>query len=188
MIIAIDMDNILCNLQEVVVNLFNERYSTNYTIDDFTDYDVAQVLPKNEAILMKTMYGEDNLYSNIKPLPGAQNAIEKLINAGHQVYVVSDVIPKTYSEKVEWLRFYFPQIDEAHIVAMKHKHMFKCDVLIEDNMANLLAAPYYHRICLNYPWNEQRKDWDWVHEIHRCYNWTDIVAAVNKIKTESDVY
>ena len=188
MTIAIDMDNILCNLQEVVVNLFNERYSTNYTIDDFTDYDVAQILPKNEAVLMKTMYGEDNLYSNVKPLPGAQNAIEKLINVGHQVYVVSDVIPKTYAEKVEWLRFYFPQIDEAHIVAMKHKHMFRCDIMIEDNLANLLANPYHHRICLNYPWNEAKKDFDWVHEIYRCYNWTDIVAAVNKIKMESDVY
>ena len=107
MVIAIDMDNCLCNLQEVVVDLFNKRHQTYYTVEDFTDYDVAQILPKNEAVLMKTMYGEDNLYSNIKPLPGAQKAIEKLINAGHQVYVVSDIIPKTYAEKVEWIKFYF---------------------------------------------------------------------------------
>ena len=95
---------------------------------------------------------------------------------------------KTYGEKVEFIRRYFPFIDDSHIVAMKHKHLFRCDVLIEDNLANLLATPYYHRICLNYPWNEAKKDWDWVHEIHRCYNWNDIVATVNKIKTESDVY
>lgn len=179
MTIAIDMDNVLCNLQEVVVKLFNERYSTKYTIENFTDYDVAQILPKNEAILMKSIYSEDDLYSNITPLPGAQNAVEKLINAGHQVYVVSDIIPKTYAEKVEWLKFYFPQIDESHIVAMKHKHLFRCDILIEDNLQNLLAKPYYERICFDYAWNRQVSDY--VYGIHRIFNWNEALAVVNKI-------
>lgn len=182
MVIAIDMDNVLCNLQEVVVELFNERYGTNYTLEGFTDYDVAQNLPKNEAILMKTMYGEDNLYSNIKPLHGAQNAIEKLINDGHQVYVVSDVIPKTYAEKVEWLRFYFPQIDEAHIVAMKHKHLLRCDVMIEDNLQNLLAKPYYERVCFDYAWN--RKISDYAYGIHRVSNWNEVLDVINELELE----
>ena len=182
MTIAIDMDNVLCNLQEVVVNLFNKRHNKNYTIEDFTDYDVAHILPKNEAILMKNMYGEDNLYGNIKPLPGAQNTVEKLVNAGHQVYVVSDVIPKTYAEKVEWIRFYFPQIDEAHIVAMKHKHKFKCDLMIEDNLQNLLASPYYERICFDYAWN--RKVSDYAYNIHRVSSWNEVWDIINKLDLE----
>lgn len=182
MIIAIDMDNVLCNHQEVVVNLFNKRYNTNYTTKDFTDYDVAQILHKNDAILMKNMYLEDGIYSNVKPLPGAQNAIEKLINAGHQVYVVSDVIPKTYAEKVEWIRFYFPQIDESHIVAMKHKHLFRCDVMIEDNLQNLLAKPYYERICFDYAWN--RNVSDYVYDIHRVSNWNEVMGVINKLNLE----
>ena len=182
MIIAVDMDNVLCNLQEVVVNLFNKRHGTSYTVEDFTDYDVAQILPKNHAILMKTMYGEDNLYSNIKPLQGAQNAIEKLINAGHQVYVVSDVIPKTYAEKVEWLKFYFPQIDEAHICAMKHKHLLRCDVMIEDSMQNLLAKPYYERICFDYAWN--RNVSDYAYGIHRVRSWNEAIDVINKLDLE----
>ena len=36
MIIAVDIDNVLCNLQEVVIETFNERYGTEYTVDDFT--------------------------------------------------------------------------------------------------------------------------------------------------------
>ena len=181
-IIAVDMDNVLCNLQEFVVNLFNKRHGTHYTIENFTDYDVAHNLPKNEAILMKTMYREDNLYSNIKPLKGAQNAIEKLINDGHQVYIVSDVIPKTYEEKIEWLKFYFPQIDQAHIVAMKHKHLFRCDVLVEDNLQHLLAKPYYERICFDYPWN--RKVSDYAYNIHRVSNWNEALDVINKLELE----
>jgi 5'(3')-deoxyribonucleotidase len=182
MIIAIDMDNVLCNLQEVIVNLFNERHGTNYTLESFTDYDVARNLPKNEAVLMKNMYWEDNLYSNIMPLSGAQNTIEKLINAGHQVYIVSDVIPKTYVEKVEWIRFYFPHIDEAHIIAMKHKHLIRCDVMIEDNLQNLLASPYYERICFDYAWN--RNVSDYAYGIHRVHNWNEVLDVINKLDLE----
>ena len=182
MIIAVDMDNVLCNLQEVVVSLFNKRNKTNYTMESFTNYDVAQILPKNEAILMKTMYGENNLYSNINPLPGSQNAIEKLINAGHQVYVVSDMIPSTYEEKSEWLKFYFPQIDDAHIIAMKHKHLLRCDVMIEDNLQNLLAKPYYERICFDYAWNRNIRDY--AYGIHRVRNWKEVLDVINKLDLE----
>ena len=179
MVIACDIDNVLCNLQEVVVNLFNERYGTNYTLNNFTEYDVMNVLPTVEAVQMQTMYGEVGLYNHVKPLPGAKDALQKLINEGHQVYLVTDAIPKTYGEKVEFINRHFQFIDDSHIVAMKHKHLFRCDVLIEDNLSNLLAKPYYHRICFNYPWNESKKDY--VYDIHRCYNWEDIIAAINKI-------
>ena len=179
MVIACDVDNVICNLQETVVNLFNKRHNTHYTLNNFTEYDVMNILPTAEAVEMKDMYGETGLYNLVKPLPGAQDSLQKLMNEGHQIYLVTDAIPKTYGEKVEFVHRYFPFIDDSHIVAMKHKHLFRCDVLIEDNLANLLAKPYYHRICFNYPWNESKKDY--VYDIHRCYNWDDVVAAINKI-------
>jgi 5'(3')-deoxyribonucleotidase len=179
MVLAIDIDNTLCNLQEVVVNLFNERYATHYTLNDFTEYDVMNVLPTEDAIKMKNMYGEIGIYNTVKPLPGAQNSLQKLINNGHQVYLVTDAIPATYSDKVEFFHRYFPFIDDAHIVSMKHKYLFRCDVLVEDNFANLIAKPYYHRICFNYPWNQSNKDY--VYDIKRCYNWDDVVMMINEI-------
>ena len=57
--------------------------------------------------------------------------------------------------------------------------MFKCDVMIEDNLSNLIAKPYYHRILINWPWNQSNKDY--VYDINRCYNWDDVLAAINKI-------
>lgn len=181
MLIACDIDNVCCNLQEVVTDLFNERYGTSYTLNDFTAYDVMQVLPMEDAIKMQAMYGESGLYDLVKPIPGAQEALQKLIHDGHQVYLVTDAIPKTYGEKVEFVHRYFPFIDDAHIVAMKHKWMFKCDVMIEDNFANLITKTDYHRICFNYPWNKVHETKDWAYDIHRCYNWEDIISAVNKI-------
>lgn len=178
MVVAVDVDNVICNLQEVVVNSFNKRYGSHYTVDDFTEYDVMNILPTQDGIVMRDMYGELGLYNKVKPYSGASDGLQKLINAGHDVYLVTDAIPKTYGEKVEFIKRYFPFIDESHIVCMKHKWMFKHDVLIEDNLQTLLAKPYYHRICFNQPWNQAN---DWVHDIHRVSSWDEIVAVVNKI-------
>ena len=179
MVILVDVDDTICNLQEVVVNSFNKRYGSRYALSDFTEYDIMNVLPTQDAIVMRDMYGESGLYDKVKPLPGARESLEKLINLGHQVYLVTAAIPQTYGEKVAFIKRFFPFIDESHIVCMKHKWMFKCDVMIEDNLQTLLAKPNYHRICFNMPWNQSDKDW--VYGIHRCYNWNDVLAVINKI-------
>lgn len=179
MVIAVDIDDTICNLQEVVIDLFNKRYGSHYTINDFNEYDIMNILPTQDGIVMRDMYGESGLYDKVKPLPAAQESLEKLINLGHQVYLVTAAIPKTYGEKVAFINRFFPCIDENHIVCMKHKWMFKADIMIEDNLQTLLAKPYYHRICFNQPWNQNVNDW--VHDIHRVSSWSEIVDVVNKI-------
>lgn len=186
MIIAVDIDNVLCNLQEVVIETFNERYRTEYTVDDFTEYDVENVLPVEHAVLMKSIYAEPEIYDKVKPIIGAKDGLRKLVDAGHSVYLVSDIIPSTYAYKVKFINHYFSFIDKEHIVSMSHKWLFKCDIMIEDNLHNLLAGHHYHRICLDAPWNQNVNDW--ARDIFRCTNWKDIVAMVEDInERESDI-
>ena len=179
MIICVDVDDVICNLQETVIKLFNERFGSNYSMKDFTEYNIMNVLPTQDGINMKNMYGESGLYDKVKPITGAQEGLRKLINAGHTIYFVTAAVPKTYGEKVDFIKRYFPFVDGDHIVSMRHKWMFKCDVMIEDNYETLITKPYYHRIVMNQPWNQSNKDY--IYGIHRCYNWNDIVDAVNKI-------
>jgi 5'(3')-deoxyribonucleotidase len=179
MTILVDVDDTLCNMQQTAISIFNQRYGTGYTLNDFDDYDVMNCMPLDHATKMIGIYGESGFYSAVKPLKGAQDGLQKLVNDGHQVYLVTNAIPNTYGEKVEFIKRYFPCIDQTHIVAMKHKHLFRCDVMIEDCLQNLLARPYYHRVCIDQPWNQSNKDY--VYDIKRCYNWDDIVAAINEI-------
>lgn len=179
MVIVCDVDDVVCNLQEVVVNLFNERHGSSYKVNDFTEYDVMNILPTQDGIAITDMYGEPGLYSKVRPMPGAQESLQKLINMGHKVYLVTAAIPKTYGEKVEFIKRYFPFINEENIVCMKHKWMFNADVMIEDNLQTLLAKPHYHRVLLDRPWNQCNKDY--VYDIKRCYNWDDILTAINEI-------
>ena len=182
MTIVCDIDNVLNNLQEAVTNLFNERHGTNYTLEDFHDYNVENSLPLKEAMAMKDMYSESGIYDYVRPLPGSQDGLQKLIDAGHQVYLVTDTPPAIYHEKVKWVKHFFPFVDAAHIVAMKHKHLFKCDLMFEDNAHNLLAGVTYHRACMDYAWNRSVKDH--VYDIHRCNDWKEFLNIVNKLKEE----
>ena len=179
MTIMVDIDDTICNMQQTAIDIFNKKYNTSYTINDFHDYDVMSCMSFDHANKMLEIYGQPGLYNAVRPLKGAQDGLQKLINDGHQIYLVTSAIPRTYGEKVEFVKRYFPFIDEAHVVAMKHKHLFRCDVMIEDCLQNLLAKPYYHRVCFNQPWNQSTKDY--VYDINRCYNWNDVLAAVNKI-------
>ena len=79
MIFCIDCDNVINNLQETVVEIFNRRYGTEYTLEDFQNYDIEQCLSKDEALDMKALYCEKGIYNFVKPIAGAPAALKKLI-------------------------------------------------------------------------------------------------------------
>lgn len=178
MVIGIDCDCTLCDLQETVIRLFNERFGASYQMSDFTSYDIMDVMHTADATVMRDMYSEHGLYDKVKPYAGASECLQRLISDGHEIYILTDAAPETYAEKIAFIKKCFPFINESKIVCIKHKWMFKVDVLIEDNLANLLAKPYYHRICFDQPWN--RSVSDLAYSISRVRSWAEIYDVVNK--------
>lgn len=182
MLICVDIDDTVCNLQETVIGIFNKRYNTEYALEDFHNFDIMEVLPIEEATKFKAIYGESGVYDLVKPFVGSQEGLRKLMNDGHQIYFASNILPATHSEKVAFIQRYYPFIDPSRIIAIKDKWLLRTDVMIEDNLDNLLAKPYYERILIDRPWNQWNKDY--VYGIRRCNNWSEIVAAVNQINEE----
>ena len=183
MIICVDMDSVLCNTQEVVVNIFNDRYGASYTLNDFTNYDISECLNKKDSINMKNIYSEPGLYDRVSTLSGAKNAIQKLKKAGHEIYIVTNAIPSTFEEKVNWIKYNF-DIDESNIISMKHKWLLKCDVMVEDNLDNLLGGYHYDRVLFDYPWNRNIRDE--VYDIHRVQNWNEAMDVINKLNRKME--
>lgn len=179
MVICIDCDNVLNDLQDAVLNIFNERYNTKYTMNDFKNYNVSDCLNKEDAINFVAIFSEAGIYDYVKPLSGAQNALQKLKKAGHEVYIVTHSMPSIFDEKSKWIRYYFPTIDDDHIISMRHKWLFKCDIMIEDNLDNLLGGHHYDRVCFDYPWSRNVRDE--VYGIRRVSNWDEAMNVINKI-------
>lgn len=184
MIIVCDVDNCLNDLMKVALDMCNEElynagYNTSYALNDITAYNMDNCLPPEVAQIIKSIFNGSSVWDFVKPISGAQNSLEKLINKGHQIYLATDNCPNTYGDKVAWIQRFFPFIDASKIICIKDKWMLRADVMIEDCLQALLAKPYYHRIVMDYPWN--RSVHDYAYDIHRCSNWDEIVDAIDKI-------
>lgn len=185
MIIVTDVDGVLNNLMSVVLDMYNSKHNTSFSLDNITTYNIGSCFESDVAQEMKDIFNSPDIWKKVKPTLDAQEGLEKLINNGHQVYLVTDNCPDTYGEKVKWIKRFFPFVESSKIVCMRDKWLFRADVMIEDCLQTLLAKPYYHRILVDHPWN--RAVHDYAYDVHRCCNWNEIVNVVNKInERESD--
>ena len=143
LVILTDADNVMENLTHEMFLLIDELYGTDVTYDDLRDWDLTTAFP---TLTREQVYGtelNETLYDRVKPIDGAQTVLKRLIDAGHEVYVVTNTpfaALKCKMEKV-FLR-YFPFIPPDHYIFTAHKQLIRGDVLIDDGVHNLVGGSY----------------------------------------------
>ena len=188
MLIVTNVDGVLNNLMEATLEEYNKRHNTRFSAKDVTTYNIDDCFEPEVSKELKEIFNTSEIWNKVKSIGGAHNALQKLINSGHQVYLATDNNPSTYGDKVAWIKRFFPFIESSKIICIKDKWILKADIMIEDNLQTLLAKPYYHRILMDHPWNHQSDIKDYTYDIHRCKNWDGIMSVINKIvEMESDV-
>lgn len=182
-IVCCDMDNVLNNLVEEMLKMYNNKYETNYTQEDVHTYELEESFHLEEAEKMKELFLEKELWDSLIPVEKAQWGLQSLTNRGYDVYIVTATHADNFAWKVPWFKKYFPFFDEQNIIRIHDKSLIAADVLIEDCYDNLVKSNHFtDRVLLDYPWNQSNKDY--VYGINRAYNWEDIVRFVNKIYKE----
>ena len=186
MIIAIDFDNILNNLTEKTLEIYNAQSGKDIQISNLTSYHFYDCLGKSDANGMEKLFKKKELWDVLTPIAGAREGLQKLVDAGHRIVIVTATAPENFLWKVQFLRKYFPFFNPDNCIRMMDKSLLKCDILVEDSLEQLIKHKLCHRICLDYPWN--RKVDDFIYTIHRCHNWDEILNEVNKIEEEIKNY
>ena len=182
MIIAIDMDCVLNNLMDKTLEIYNAQNGKNIQMSDLTSYNFYDCLNKKDADGVIKLFKNKSLWDSLTPIKGAKEGLQKLINAGHRIYIVTATAPENWLWKITWLKKYFSFFNTENVISMVDKSLFKCDVLIEDCLEQLIKHKSCHRVCLDYPWNRDTDDF--IYDIHRCKNWDEILEAVNEIEKE----
>ena len=180
MIICVDFDNILNNLTEKAVELYNMRNGANIQLSDITSYNFVDCLHKEDADGICALFKDKELWDSLKPIPGSREALKKLIKNGHKVYIATATDPINFSWKCQWLEQYFPFISSNDVIRIMDKGLLKTDVLIDDHISNLIDN-FCDRICLNYPWNQSASK-DFAYCIRRAYNWDDIMSFIYEME------
>ena len=143
MTILVDLDDTLEQLLAALVKRANERFHRNATVDDVTDWSIVCAFP---GISKKEILGfmrEPDFWNDVKPVPGAAEALKHFIDEGHSVYIVTATEFEHIKAKMEGVLFrYFPYLSWDQVIITSRKQMIRGDVLIDDGIHNLEGGDY----------------------------------------------
>jgi 5'(3')-deoxyribonucleotidase len=182
MIIVCDIDNIINNLAEKTIEIYNHRNNKNIKVSDIISYNFYDCCSKEDADNIIGLFKDKKLWDSLNPLEGSQNGLKQLIKKGHSVYLATATHPINFEWKIAWIKQYFPFIPEDNVIRIVDKSLLKADAIIDDCLDNLISS-FAERICLDYPWNHNESK-DYAYSIRRAYNWSDIVNIINDIEKE----
>lgn len=137
MTILVDMDDVLEQLVSAWCEYINEKFGTSASYDDVRDWNMALAFPTLTREQVYSPELDDDFWNIVMPMPGADEAMRKMIADGHEVYVVTASYYQTLKAKLERVLFrYFPYIDWKHVIITSNKSMIRGDVLIDDGPHN----------------------------------------------------
>ena len=189
MIIACDVDNVLNNLTESVLKVYNSDYNDNLKIEDIKSYGIEDYVKPEFKKDFPSLFLDKRVWKGISVIPGCVEVLKKWYDKGHEIYFVTATNTENMHKKAEWLQRTFPFMDvKKNLICMQKKQMLggNIDVLIDDCISNLDNGEY-HTIVFDYPWNNQeeyrvpKSFLNYRFQSHRAYCWEDIDRALQEI-------
>ncbi len=176
MIILVDMDDTIENLAEAWIELVNEEYGTCAEPAEQCAWDMALMFPELPKERVYEQILRDELYRRVRPFDGAAHYMKKLIDDGHEVYIVTVNPYQTVRAKMEEILFkYFPFIDWAHVIIASNKQMIRGDVLVDDAPHNLEGGDF-EKILFTAAHN---RDYDAeANHMTRVNNWEEVYRVI----------
>lgn len=155
--IGLDMDDVVANLLPVWMKRISDA-----TGKDITAYNIRQwEFWRDFDLTMEETFKHltPDIYKDVRPFPGAVEAVNALRLAGHEIVFISHCPPNTEMVKQLWLLQYgfLPQgqgIDSGHLIPTKDKSHVDVDVLVDDHVKNVET---FHRLAylMTRPHNSQ---------------------------------
>lgn len=176
--ILMDADDVLEDLTRVWVEYLNEKYGTHTRYEDLHEWDMTSAFPGLTTEQVYGVEGDIALFDRVHALPGAPEYLEKLREAGHELYVVTSTPFFAAANKVALLRRLYPFLTEKQIIICSRKQLIRGDVLLDDGVHNLEGGEY-EKILFTGPYNVNY-DAE-AHGMTRVHNWNEAYAAIQRI-------
>lgn len=173
--IIFSMDDVLVESTLRWVEVINEFWNQEATIDDITDRDIALFFPSVNREYLSEYLQFDWFWYSVKP---SEYAIEYLrrLKKDHEVYVATTAELKSAEPKLNaCLLRNFPFIEQDDIIILKNKALLDCDWLIDDN-PDVLKNSKAKTILIDRPWNRQC---DTSSYIYRAKNLKEAYEIIN---------
>lgn len=175
--IAIDMDGVLCDFTTPAIEIANELYDLNLTMEDmkfpyFAKYVWERINNKekerynNEEHAIYRMVCSRGFFAKLKPFEHAIEGVQQIADANHEIIFATKPLEWRHcsQEKVLWLKRYFPKLDYSLVMVnrMETKALLDVDVIIEDDprILELVYGPKFSiiPICIEREWNKSTRN------------------------------
>ena len=184
MTILIDMDDTIESLLKAWVSGVNRKYGRSVSHEDVGSWDVSTAFPGLTHEQVYAVPLEKGFWKTVEPIPGAAEAIQRFMAAGHEVFIVTATPYESVTEKMSDLLFrYFPFLSWKQLIITSRKQLIRGDVLIDDGIHNLEGGDYI-KILMTAPHN---RNYDAeANGMIRVHNWAEIEEVINRISAEQE--
>lgn len=180
--ILIDMDDTIENLIVCWIKKLNERYGTTVQYSDVICWDMAKIFPTLTKDQIFEPLFDETFWDEVQPIEGSVEYIQKLIDDGHSVYIVTNSHYNTLKPKMEKVLLrYFPFISWRNVIIASNKQMIMGDILIDDAIHNLTGGEYI-KFLMDAPHNHSFNAEE--NGMTRVHSWKEIYDLINNIIKE----
>lgn len=136
----LDYDQTIANTQQAMLDHCNRVFNVDYQSCDIKAWKTEDFLPVDYVNYMwgKECWLSDDVQSSAKPIEGALEGIQTLLNRGEHCMIVSDRPAELFEGTRDWLDRH--GLDMIRLLFTRHKHSMN---LSNDNMTKLQAAYLY---------------------------------------------
>ncbi|MBO1307117.1 5'-3'-deoxyribonucleotidase [Enterococcus sp. 669A] len=135
--IAVDMDEVIADYVAKELQVYNQRFGTEYTKADLQGRKLRHLHPEHTGAIRAFIREEDH-FADFAVIEGAQEGLRKLAEK-HEVYIATAAmeVPTCFNAKYAWLQTHFAFIPDDNYVFCGDKSIIAADYLIDDHIRHL---------------------------------------------------
>ena len=178
LIILCDADDTLEDLLPYWLNELNQTYGYNVKKEDVKSWNLKAVYPTLTQRQIDAPVFGDELWNKITPVKDSSHYLQRLIEDGHDIYIVTAANYQSIEAKVNRLLEIFPFLHWKKIITTWDKRLIRGDVLIDDGVHNLIGGDYV-KLLFDQPHNRNINEEDY--GIIRVYTWAEVYEKICEI-------
>ena len=135
--IAIDMDEVLSHFSVKCLELFNEEFRADYTIQDLQGKKLVELDSRFEK-KVNDYLAIESFFLDLEVVKDSQEVLRKLSDH-YEIYIVTAAMefPASLAPKYQWLKKHFSFLNEKNFVFCGDKSIIHTDYLIDDTPSHL---------------------------------------------------
>ena len=192
--ILVDIDNTCIDSNLEIIRQYRE-YTNDYKIpyvEKDIGWDFSPVIDSNiwDGNKITKTFSSKEFYNNVKLKNDCNYVLNKLINLGHEVIIVTKPSKNGLDLRIDFINKNIPNTSVIFLMQDNFdKSIINGDIIIDDVLESHKGYRKLNLLFGNYGYNndKQKKEWEKKNnkQLIRCKNWKEVLAQIEKMEDGS---